>query len=145
MSGQKSSDFYREGLNPALDKKLVEYRKMRPFVGNAYVNVLTETESAKMAKLWWKEKAARFRLTILEITTLLEMAAKITVWRKSTENENSRRRMKNFRNRMFVAARKRDPKARKKLKAIKKYHRNMSAKYRKQRREKQAKKAGKSH
>ena len=71
MSRQKCSDFYRQGLNPVLDKKLAEYRKLRPFVGDAHLNVLTETEIDKMAKLWWKEKSASFRLTILEVTTLL--------------------------------------------------------------------------
>ena len=61
------------------------------------------------------------------------------------KSEKSRMRMVNLRNRMSEAAKKRDPKARKKLKAIKKYHRNMSAKYRKQRREEHAKKASKSN
>ena len=54
MSGQKCSDFYLEGLNSALDKKLAEFWKMGPFVGNTYVNVLTDTESDKMAKLYPK-------------------------------------------------------------------------------------------
>ena len=144
MSVQKCSEFYREGLNPALDEKLVAYRKKRPFAGDAFLNVLTETEIDNMGKLWWKQKSTPFRMTIIEVTTLLEMVARITAWRKSMTSEKARKRMENFRRRVSEAARKGDPKARKKLKSIKKYHKNMSASYR-TKREEQAKKASKSH
>ena len=142
---QKSSEFYREGLNPTLDEKLVAYTKKRPFAGDAILNVLTETVIGKMGKLWWKQKSTPFRMTVLEVTTLLEMVTRITAWRKSMTSEKARTRMENFRRRVSEAARKGDPKARKKLKSIKEYHKNMSASYRKSKREKQAKKASKYH
>ena len=97
---QKSSEFYREGLNPTLDEKLVAYKKKRPFAGDAILNVLTETEIEKMGKLWWKQKSTPFRMTVLEVTTLLEMVTRITAWRKSMTSEKARTRMENFRRRV---------------------------------------------
>ena len=145
MSVQKCSEFYRKGLNPALDEKLEAFRKKRPFAGDAHLNALTETEIDKMGKLWWKQKSTPFRMTVLDVTTLLEMVARITAWRNSMTSEKARKRMENFRRRVSEAARKGDPKARKKLKSIKKYHKNKSASYKKSKREKQSKKARKSH
>ena len=145
MSVQKCSEFYREGLNPALDEKLEAFRKKRPFAGDAHLNALTETEIDKMGKLWWKQKSTPLRMTVLEVTTLLEMFDRITAWHKSMKGEKARMRMEKFRTKVVEAARKGDPKARKKLKSIKKYHKNMSASYRKSKRKEKAKKASKSH
>ena len=91
MSVQKCSKLYREGLNPALDEKLVDYRKKRPFAGDAFLNVLTETEIDKMGKLCWKEKSTPFLMTVIEVSTLLEMVARITAWRKSMKSEKARK------------------------------------------------------
>ena len=145
MSVQKCSEFYREGLNPALDEKLEAFRKKRPFAGDAHLNALTETEIDKMGKLWWKQKSTPFRMTVLDVTTLLEMVARITAWRNSMTSEKARKRMENFRRRVSEAARKGDPKARKRLESLKKYHKTMSARHRKSKRAKKAQKASKSH
>ena len=96
MSVQKCSEFYREGLNPALDEKLEAFRKKRPFAGDAHLNALTETEIDKMGKLWWKQKSTPFRMTVLEVTTLLEMFDRITAWRESMKGEKARIRRKSF-------------------------------------------------
>ena len=96
MSVKKCSEFSRELLNPALDEKLVANRKKRPFAGDAFLNELTETEIDKMGKLWWKQKSTPFRMTVLEVTTLLEMFDRITAWRKSMKGEKARIRRKSF-------------------------------------------------
>ena len=60
------------------------------------VNVLTETEIDKMGKLWWKQKSTPFRMTVVEVTTLLEMFDRSTAWRESMKGEKARIRRKSF-------------------------------------------------
>ena len=62
---------YKEGMDEALDRKLSEYRRKRPFVGNGYCNTLTEEEVETMVRVWRKERETPFKLEIHEVRTLL--------------------------------------------------------------------------
>ena len=71
MSEVGSTARYIRGKDKILDRRYAEYKKIRPFSGNAWSKALTDKELGIMAELWRKERRSCYMLQINELRTLL--------------------------------------------------------------------------
>ena len=84
-----------------------------------------------MGELWRKEKRTPKKLTVQDVSRLVETAERVTEYRAAAEKENCRLRMEKSRNKLLEAAKKGDVKAVRKRKKRKESERKRVAKYRK--------------
>ena len=88
---------YKKGVNLALDRELVRYRKMQLQRGDAIHEVFEDDEEFQtFGQLWRKERRGFPKLSVSEISTLLEFAKRIRAYRKAAKREKSGIRMNLF-------------------------------------------------
>ena len=71
MIGYDPNARYKKGICTSLDEKMCEYGKTRMWQGRAVNDALTEKEVDVMAKLWWKQREASWKMTFHEVSTLM--------------------------------------------------------------------------
>ena len=77
MNGSSEHIIYKKGENPAIDRKLESYRKLRIWRGDAINQVFDDDEEFQVfGGLWRKERQAR-KLTVSEVSILIEFADRI--------------------------------------------------------------------
>ena len=74
MNVSSEKIIYRKGENLALDRKLGRYRKMRLWRGNAINEAFSDDEFDAFAELWRKERRGLRKLTVKEVSKLLEFS-----------------------------------------------------------------------
>ena len=111
MSGSSEPVPYIKGENIPLDKEFEKYKRMRIYSGNAIAEVCTKEEEATIGELWRKEKLAPKRLTVQDVSKLVETAGIVREYRAAAKRENSRQRMEKSRNKLLKAAQQGDVKA----------------------------------
>ena len=124
MSRSNPNILYKAGICRNLDEKLRIYRKTRIWCGRAVSNALTKTEVDVLARLWRKERETLWKMTVNEVSTLMEFCDRIVAWRKTNKKEQSRQRMENMRAKRVTLTRQGDKQVRRKLEGIKKYQRS---------------------
>ena len=134
MSRSNPNILFKPGTCRNLDEKLRIYRKTRIWYGRAVSNALTETEVDVLARLWRKERETLWKMTVHEVSTLMEFCDRIVAWRKTNKKEQSRQRMENMRAKRVTLARQGDKQVRRKLEGIKNYQRVKTAQYKKRKR-----------
>ena len=73
MNGSSEHIIYKKGENPAIDRKLERYRKMRLWRGNAIDEVFCDDEFDNFADLWRKDRHGIRKLTVKEVFKLIEL------------------------------------------------------------------------
>ena len=139
MSDSSGQDLYREGVNLNLDKAFAKYQRMRIWSGNGIHKVLNEDELDIIAKLWRKAKLKPRKLTVQDVSKLVEYASCIRDYRAAAEREKCRQRMERSRGKLNEAAKRGDAVAKRKIQKRKKSERKRFAKYYKQKRAKKMK------
>ena len=126
---------YKKGVNLALDRELERYRKMQLQRGDAINEVFDDDEEFQtFGQLWRKERGGYRKLSVSEVSKLLEFAKRIRAYRKVAKREKSGVRMRLFRKKLRKAAKDGDSVAVRKLKKAKKSDKKRAAKsYSKQR------------
>ena len=79
--------------------------------------------------LWIKDQRTPWRLTVQDVSILVELSARISLYRINLKRENARLRKERSREKMRNAARAGDPEACRKIKKIKKVDTKRVAKY----------------
>ena len=120
---------YRKGENPQLDEKYEGSLRMRLWSGNAMYEVLSEDEVKTMLKLWRKQKLGAARLTVKDVSTIVEFADRIRTYRAAYEREKCRQRMERSRKELQLAAENGDSEAINKIYSRKKSARKFVAEY----------------
>ena len=136
MSGSSEAVLYKKGENPQLDKKLEKYRKMRVWSGNAPSRALTDDDLSTLANLWQKEKLEHRKLTVEDVSKLVELADSVREYRAAAEREKSRQRMERARNKLRKAEKDGDCAAIRKIKKIKSSSKKRAARLYKRQQEK---------
>ena len=128
MIGSNEPVLYSKGKDTCLDKEFMKYKRMQLWSGKA-LEVLTDEETDIMAKLQRKEKLTPRKLTVQDISKLVEFAARIRAYRVAAQREKSRVRMERAREKLRKAAEQGDLFAIRKIENIKKTDRKKNAKY----------------
>ena len=134
----ESTQLYRKGENPEVDKQFASYRSMRMYRGDALHKVLSDQEIKTMAKLWIKERLHFSKLTKEDVLRLVEFAKRVSKYREALKKEKGRQRMERSRKKLREAAEDGDSLAIKKLKKNEKAARKVSANYYKRKRGRKA-------
>ena len=132
MSMGKSllNDFYVEGQNPILGKKLAAYKKMNIWTGYGLSAALRGDEVDTIIDLWKKENRCRWKLTVREVSVLVDASSRILSYRMNMKKEKARTRKVHSREKLRRKAKTGDLEARKKINDIKKYDKKYSERYR---------------
>ena len=138
MNGSIEQKIYRKGENLVVDRKLERYRKMRLWRGNAINEVFNDEEFNAFAELWRKEGQGLQKLTVNEVSKLLEFADDIIAWREVAQRESSRKRMDRSRKKLRKKAKNGDSVAIRKIERVKKSAKKRWAKCYKRKRGKKA-------
>ena len=144
MSMGKSSpnDLYVEGQNPILDKKFAAYKKMNIWAGYGLGAALREDEIDTIIDLWKKEKRSPWKLTVHEVSMLVDASSRILSYRMNMKKEKARTRKEKSREKLRHTAKTGDFQARKKIHDIKKYDKKYSKQYRLKRKSSTARSSG---
>ena len=128
MSMGKSllNDFYVEGQNPILDKKFAAYKKMNIWAGYGLSAALRGDEVDTIIDLWKKENRCRWKLTVREVSVLVDASSRILSYRMNMKKEKARIRKEKSREKLRRTAKTGDLEARKKTNDIKKYDKKYS-------------------
>ena len=136
MSGVYSDLPYMICQHKHLDEQWARYRTVRVFNGDAWRAAITQKEEDVLLQIWRKKKLNPWTLTFREVSTWVELAGKITEYRKRVQRENARLGKYKSRERLKAAARQGNQKAKMKIEATKKSNKeNMSNKRRKKRKD----------
>ena len=138
MNGSIEQKIYIKGENLVVDRKLERYRKMRLWRGNAINEVFNDEEFNAFAELWRKEGQGIRKLTVNEVSKLLEFADDIIAWREVAKRESSRKRMDRSRKKLRKKAKNGDSVAIRKITSVKKSAKKRWAKCYKRKRGKKA-------
>ena len=130
MSGSGKAVLYRKGENVHLDIEFKRYKRMRIQRGNAILEVITKEEEKIMGELQRKEKLTPRRLTVQDVSRLVDIAGRVREYRVAAAREKCRQRMEKSRNKLIEAAKQGDVKAIRKRKKRKVSERKRVAKYR---------------
>ena len=140
MSEELETDLYVKGRDCKLDKKYSDYKKLSLWSGLGLRCALTEQEENCLIDLWKKDKRTPWKLTIHDVTTLVELSARVSLFRANMKRKKARLRKERSREKMRNAAREGDRKACREVKKIKKADRERVAKYYKVKRNSKRKK-----
>jgi hypothetical protein len=135
MAGVHNLTRYRVGDNPELDEKFTQFKKVNLFVGLAYHNELSKEEAKNLIRLWGKARRYPRRLSVQEVSSLVEFYERIMSWRRRRRRELTRIRNEKARRKLRDAAKEGNVEAVIKLRSIKKADVAKSAKYRKAKKE----------
>ena len=135
MTGVHNLTRYNIGDNTELDEKFTQFKKVNVFAGLAYHNELSKEEAKTLIRLWGKARRVPRRLSVQEVSTLVEFYERIMSWRRRRRRELTRIRNEKARGKLRDAAKKGNVKAILKLRSIKKADVAKSANYRKAKKE----------
>ena len=86
-----------------------------------------DEEFQSFGQLWKKERQGFRKLTVSDVSKLLEFAKRIKTYRAGVKRESGRKRSNNLRKKLRKAAKDGDPAAVKKLKKVKKLAKKRAA------------------
>ena len=135
MTGVHNLTRYNIGDNTELDEKFTQFKKVNVFAGLAYHNELSKEEAKTLIRLWGKARRVPRRLSVQEVSTLVEFYERIMSWRRRRRRELTRIRNEKARRKLRDAAKEGNVEALKKLRSIKKADVAKSANYRKAKKE----------
>ena len=129
MNDSSQHLIYKKGVNLELDRELERYRKMRVFSGNAINEIFNDDEEFQtFGQLWQRERRGFPKLSVGDVSELLQFAKRITAYRAAAKRERIRKRSNRFRKKMRKAAKDEEPLAVRKLKRAKKSAKKRAAK-----------------
>ena len=113
---------YNIGDNTELDEKFTPFKKVNVFAGLAYHNELSKEEAKTLIRLWGKARRVPRRLSVQEVSTLVEFYERILSWRRRRRRELIRIRNEKARGKLRDVAKEGNVEAEalKKLRSIKK-------------------------
>ena len=129
MRRSAETDLYVKGQDLQLDKKYSEYKKLNLWRGVGLSRALSKEEGDSLIDLWNKDQRTPWRLTVQDVSILVELSARISLYRINLKREKARLRKERSREKMRNAARAGDPEACRKIKKIKIADRKRVAKY----------------
>ena len=111
MSGSAETGLYVKGRDLQLDKRYSEYKKLNLWRGLGLSLALSKEEGDSLIDLWHKDQRTPWKLTVQDVSTLVELSARISLYRINMKREKARLRKERSREKMRNAAREGDPKA----------------------------------
>ena len=134
--GSDEIELYKFGRNRPLDTKYMMYKKINLFAGEAADEAFSEDEVDILVKLWCKERSTPWKLSVHDVTTLIEFSERIVAWRKNRRREKTRIRIERLRKKLRDEAENGQAEAVEKLQKIQKAAAINSKEYRKRKRAK---------
>ena len=128
MSGSAETGLYVKGRDLQLDKRYSEYKKLNLWSGLGLSCALSKEEGDSLIDLWQKDQRTPWKLTVQDVSTLVELSARISLFRNHMKREKARLRKDRSRKKMRKAAREGDQEACKQIQKIKKADRERVAK-----------------
>jgi len=129
MNGSDEQILYKKGVNVVLDEGLERYRKMRIWSGEAINNVFKDDdEFATFGQLWQKERCGILKLSVSDVSKLIEFSDRIRAYRAFAERDACSKRMKRSRKKLRKAAEDGNSVAVRKMKIRKKSAKKRAAK-----------------
>ena len=121
MSGLTEQMIYKKGENVVLDRELERYRKLQVWRGNAINEVFKDDDEFQaFGQLWRRERLGFWKLTVDDVSMLIEIADRIRAWRADAKNKGSSTRMARARKKLRKAAKNGDFAAMSKVTRVKK-------------------------
>ena len=129
MSGSADTDLYVQGRDSKLDRNFSTYKKLSLWSGDGISCALSEEDANSLIDLWKKEQRTRWLLTVRDVSTLVELSARISSFRMNMKKEKARLRKERSRKKLRNAAKEGDINACRKTEEIKKGDRERATKY----------------
>ena len=104
MIGPDKDELYKKGRDPILDKRYMQYKKLKIFAGDAVNEALSDKEGDMLVTLWCKENVKPWRMTTQEIKQIVEFSERVIFWRKNRRREKTRIRVVRLRKKVRNAA-----------------------------------------